>query len=196
MFNDIASQLARYCDRLERQQHPGFGRDEANEALKRLAQMSRLLTTVTSLDGESRAIVARISEYARHEQGEPPSPEAWHRTSEIGHDVEMLTEAFYYFAFRFREVIRSVPGFKKFEAVGIRDVRNHLIEHPERQSKVLSGSFQHGGSEGPVLKPIRPEAQQGIFVDRGLFVNAAEMHDDLMRRLSRLLASERASDEL
>lgn len=196
VFHQIMGRLAAYCGRLEHQGTPGFARDDGNEALKRLAQMDRLLTMVAVLDSESRSIVAMITEYARSEQGEPPSPVQWHRTSAIGHDVEMLAEAFYYFAWRFREVIRKVPGFKKFDAVGIRDVRNHLIEHPEKQSKVLGGSFKHGGGEGPVLKPIRSEAQQGIFVDRGLLVNAAEMHDELARRLDRLLGDEHTSVEM
>ena len=106
----------------------------------------------------------------------------------------MLTEAFYYFAFRFREVVRRVPGFSKFEAVGIRDVRNHLIEHPEKTSKVLDGSFKHGGVEGPVLKPIRSEAQKDVWLDRGLFVNAAEMRDQLEGRLGRLAARDQSSE--
>ena len=184
------ARFAEYSDRCERQNGQVFVREDASEVLKRLAQMNRLLAMVVALDTESRAIVSRITEYAQHEEGEPPSADLWHRTSAIGQDVEMFTEAFYYFAFRFREVVRKVPGFKKFEAVGIRDVRNHLIEHPEKKSKVLGGSFQHGGAEGPVLKPMRSEAQKGIFVDRGLFVNAAEMHDELVRRLDRLSDSE------
>ena len=196
MFEQIIVQLAQYCEQCQR--HSGSALEPAvvDEALKRLSQMNRILVMVTALDAESRAIVAAITDYACREEGEPPAPELWHRTSAIGQDAEMLTEAFYYFAFRFRRVIRRVPGFEKFEAAGIRDVRNHLIEHPETMSKVLDGSFKHGGAEGPVLKPIRSETQKDIALDRGLFINAAEMRGKLEGRLARLTGDDPAPASL
>ena len=194
MFEQAVAQLRAHCETCQHNKSGGLEPSVVTEVLKRLAQMDRILTMVRSLDAESGAIVAGIAEYARTEQGDPPPPELWHRTSAIGRDVEMLTEAFYYFAFRFREVVRRIPGFANFDAVGVRDVRNHLIEHPERTSKVLGGSFKHGGPEGPVLKPIRSEAQKDVSLDRGLFVNAAEMRDELQRRLARVSARDHSSE--
>src|SRR4051794_26219748 len=48
--------------------------------------------------------------------------------------VETYAFSFYFLAWRVREVLRSnpFPGFAKFDPIGVRNVRNHLIEHPEK----------------------------------------------------------------
>lgn len=43
-------------------------------------------------------------------------------------------------AWRMREVVRGsdFPGMRKFDARGVRDVRNHLIQHPDENIAPLA----------------------------------------------------------
>jgi len=116
MFDPTIVQLGKYCRELRTRGDPGLNWNQVEEALNRLAQMNRLLSIVIRLDAESRQAIGSILEYALHEEGKPPSPALWHQTSAIGQDAEMFAEAFYYFAFRFRELVRSIPGLQRFEA--------------------------------------------------------------------------------
>ena len=87
MFEQARAQLIAHCETCQKQPTVGLESHTVTEVVKRLGQMDRILTMVRSFDAESRAIVAGIAEYARTEQGEPPKPELWYRTSEIGRDV-------------------------------------------------------------------------------------------------------------
>jgi hypothetical protein len=85
-----------------------------------------------------------------------PSPESERammqaRVSAPSSEVEFYAEAFYYMAFRLTKVLQKLPPFKSFEAPGVRDVRNHLIEHP----LVLNRNFVYGIPEGLQLKVSR-----------------------------------------
>ena len=67
------------------------------------------------------------------------------RQSEIVNELELQTECFYWIAGRARTIIKLMPGLETFEAVGVRNVRNKLIEHPEKgDSGVTIGSFAWG----------------------------------------------------
>jgi hypothetical protein len=72
-------------------------------------------------------------------------------------EVRLFTEAFYFFAWRLVEILTSKAfpfnGFTKLKqnVKGIQNVRNHLIEHPEKGSKNFRQSFGIT-SDGPVLK--------------------------------------------
>jgi hypothetical protein len=88
---------------------------------------------------------------------------------ELADELEFLTEAFYWFAFRLRNVLRLLPGLGSFDGKGVRDVRNHLLEHPEKgQSGVIWGGFGFGGECGPVLKAVRRGDQTDVWKDAGL----------------------------
>jgi hypothetical protein len=98
-----------------------------------------------------------------------------HTEDAIVLEMKVLTEAFYYKAFRVRAVIRMLPSpaLRGFECPPVRDVRNHLLEHPEgRASGVITGGFGFGGSVGPVLKHGRPAWVPSMFADSGLYANA------------------------
>src|SRR5262245_55451662 len=41
-------------------------------------------------------------------------------------EMEVYTEAFYWIAFRLRDVVRNIPGLGSFKSTGVRDVRNKL----------------------------------------------------------------------
>ena len=110
-----------------------------------------------------------------------------------------FTEAFYFFAWRLVEVLKgsgafAFDGFSKLEAKGIRIVRNHLLQHPEKYKKNFQQSLVVT-SNGPVLKTmtvvvrsdtgkVEPEDES---VDRGLFVNAQELHDEIEERIRKTL---------
>ena len=56
-------------------------------------------------------------------------------------EMETLVEAFYYFAFRLRQVIQQLPDLNNFECKGVRNVRNKLLEHPEGADSGVNGSL-------------------------------------------------------
>ena len=108
------------------------------------------------------------------------------KAAQLAFQVRLYTECFYLLAGRLRELIRKgelpIPGAKLFEAAGVRDVRNKLLQHPEgSDSRVFSQSIMFGPEHGPVLKPIRDQERSGVFLDAGLDVNAAELRDELLR---------------
>jgi hypothetical protein len=100
--------------------------------------------------------------------------------------IRALADAFYYIAWRTREVIRQLPELKQFDPKGIRYVRNELIEHPE---KPLAG-WQFGGDFGVrLLVEVDGEAVVAPR-DPGLYANANEFRDELLPRLSRTIPEE------
>lgn len=153
---------------------PAFNKDLACEGRKRLTQTNKLLRMIIELEGEDRTLSPPPGNWVKGEN--PEVDKTIYRMTEIGDELEFLTEAFYLFAFRLREIIKLLPELKNFECEGVRDVRNHLLVHPERKdSEVFIQSFGHGGSQGPVIKALRYSDQVNISPDKGLFVNAAEL---------------------
>ena len=51
-----------------------------------------------------------------------------------------------------------IPGFGRFEAVGVRDTRNWLIQHSEKARGVLNQNYAYDIAEGFNLKPFGGEA--------------------------------------
>lgn len=100
-----------------------------------------------------------------------------------GFELEILIEAFYFAAWRAREAIRSVPGLSAFDAQGVRNVRNHLIEHPEKHGGLFVGSLAFGAEEGPRLKVVRYKEHADVHEDAGLYANAEEFADRFYRTL-------------
>jgi len=105
--------------------------------------------------------------------------------------LEIYTESFYHFSFRVRDLLRKYhPRFSSFEARGVRDVRNHLIIHPEGKkdsAKLFSTfGFTVEPDVGPKIKGyIGPkEAAE----DKGLFSNALEFNDNLSKLLRSVIA--------
>jgi hypothetical protein len=95
------------------------------------------------------------------------------------------TESFYWQCGRFRNLARMLPGLKSFEAPGIRDVRNHLIEHPEsKASGVTINSFGWHPERGPTIKSCRTVETVGVFPDAGLLANAKNFYEELSRKLT------------
>ncbi len=108
---------------------------------------------------------------------------------DVWDDMQIFTESFYYFAFRARTVIRALPGLKNFECVGVRNVRNKLIEHAERaDSQIMGISFGWGSTRGPIVKAHRSADKKDLWVDQGLFVNSDEFSQNLEITIARASA--------
>jgi hypothetical protein len=100
--------------------------------------------------------------------------------------VAFYTEAFYLFAFRAKTAIARVPGLSDIKCDGVRNVRNHLIEHPEGGSSgIIFGGFTITSWTGPVVKGIRYAEQSDRWRDHGLYANAKEYFDNLLSMMAR-----------
>lgn len=97
----------------------------------------------------------------------------------------MLSESFYYFAWRLRQVLVNLPEFKNFNPKGIRNVRYDLLDHPEKVSRALNPNFMYGHDlpNGPVLKPFG--ARRRPIHDQGLYANTKELLEEFLPRLRR-----------
>jgi hypothetical protein len=141
----------------------------AIEVRKRLVQLDWLLLEVQKREV---AAVAMPSELPR-----------------LATEMETLVEAFYYLAFRASKVIETLPGLGAFKASGIRDVRNHLVEHPERpDSGIYSIGFVWGAERGLVLRGVRLDSDSQEWQDAGLYSNAQEVRDQLVSLLAPYLS--------
>src|SRR5260370_27744309 len=142
----------------QEEKNSNFNRDVASEARKRLIQLDRILRRIIALEKEEGTIQLPLGMYQKGD--DETVDKVVYRKIEIGDELEFLTEAFYYFAFRLRRIIRGLSGLNAFECKGVRDVRNKLIEHPEgRDSEVYILSFGYGGEQRPGIKAPRYEYQ-------------------------------------
>lgn len=157
-----------------------FNRNLASEGRKRLKQIEFVLERVAILENESKKFMEMVF---KSKKASPKIP----RKEVLRHSVmedekELLTESFYYIAFRLRKIIRSLPALGNFECKEVRDVRNKLIEHAE-ESGVFFNSFASGGPNGPVIKASRMRGQEDIFPDKGLYHNASKFINNLNNKL-------------
>lgn len=178
----------------------GGRNDEGIDADKKLRQAIRVFVEIGSHLAKQRefgasmapdwgleqreGIEASMAEWRTRTQG----PQA--RTSFADSDwMELLTEQFYLIAFRAGRIIESLPGMKGFGPVGVRNIRNQLIEHNDgADSLVFNGGFASGGSQGPVVAAVRSDHQPDHWQDAGLFLNAQEFARALTEKINRCLA--------
>jgi hypothetical protein len=116
----------------------------------------------------------------------------------------IYAEAFYMFAFRNLDAIREINKrlFHKSaictEPKGVRDVRNHLIIHPENLPQpVLNRSFQMSKEDGRgiILKSFRSSTERTDFVDAGYRANAAEFRDFVKKWILAVYQRTKPADE-
>lgn len=99
-------------------------------------------------------------------------------------ELEIVSEAFYYFVGRLVELFKHHPifkfNFKKLPQSNAEKVRHQLLQHPEKQKEIqkASSSFECGAEEGPKFKSY--SGPKGALVDNGLFVNAQEFNNKLV----------------
>jgi hypothetical protein len=110
-------------------------------------------------------------------------------SADVAFEMKLSTEAFYYFAARFIKVLKCFTQFKNFDAPGVRNVRNRLLEHSENAGGVTQQDWGTDPKTGPALKSAapRPPGKENVPKDAGLFINADELRDRLHRRLEQLL---------
>lgn len=172
-----------------RYQRRSSGDDQSHwiaEAQKRLEQIDWIVRRISVLQARDDRTgrwtwePATSTETLRKQQKRRSSK--WRR---LGAEIELLSEAFYYFAWRLRQVLVNLPEFKKFDPKGIRDVRHDLLDHPEKMSRALNPNFMYGHDlpNGPVLKPFG--ARRRPIHDRGLYANAKELIEEFLPRLRR-----------
>src|SRR5258705_473625 len=115
------------------------------EALERIRQLDWLLTDVRRQLERHAQLMESIS-HLPHEAPTPTGPgTSSYRVvvpDEFDAQIEscrfaakLHAEAFVYFAARLRKILQgrdlALPRLQKFESSTIRDIRNHLLEHPE-----------------------------------------------------------------
>jgi hypothetical protein len=80
-------------------------------------------------------------------------------------------ESFYYNAHRLLTLIEVLPGTTDFKFIGVKVVRNKLIEHAENGSL-----YSFGWSDnGPLVKPEKLSTADPRWQDKGLLPNTIEM---------------------
>jgi hypothetical protein len=172
--------------RYRRQQAKDPNSDWIAEADKRLEQLEWIIQHVDALQNEHDALLDRQwIQTSADDQAQRRD-----RRDQIVIEVELLVEAFYYFAWRFKTIVGDEPGLdglKGFDPIGVRDVRNLLIEHAFK-SKASNSNFTFGReiSFGPVIKPFGSRLANRVGKephDKGLYVNAREFIKKLTTRL-------------
>ena len=172
-FAEVRKRFLRLLAREKRAANPNAG--WISEANLRLAQLEWIIARVAKLQATDARLSRRRADSTKDRQ------KARRRRARLGEEIRLLTEAFYYFAFRLCKIVRKTLK-RKFDPVGVRNVRNHLIEHPI----VPNYNFAYGADLyfGPVVKPYgsRPKP----IHDEGLYRDAQEVIDQLLRLLDRL----------
>jgi hypothetical protein len=153
-----------------------YEKANASAPLGRLERLAEVVTRVRKLREALEMLDELIPQNFSEDFGA--------RKSRIFDRIEIVTEAFYYSAWRVREVVRSLPGLKSFEATGVRDVRNQLLEHPEKYDGIIVPSFGISPEFGPRIKPARRQAHARTERDRDLLHHATEFFSNLVRVLA------------
>jgi hypothetical protein len=155
-------------------------RDRGAEARSRVQQMLFALRRLGRLDARMKRLRAEVPALSEQPTG-VVLKRLQDRRVQIRQGTAFYAEAFYYFGHRATECLKTVDGFRRFRPIGVRDVRNHLIEHPK------TASFRNFGFEGPegvVVRPYRRVADPKLPDDRGLYANASEFVTQLLQRLA------------
>lgn len=162
------------------------------EAGERLAQIDFLYQRVVELQDESHAVSNQLLALVNKNAGEYTDTEDRFTSTvrEGTFQIRLYAEAFYYFAARFITILKRYPAFKSLDVPGIRNVRNHLIEHSDKPSSgITQQNWSHGSGIGPMFKTSRRKGQKPIPQDNGLFANAKELREKIEGKLRPILES-------
>lgn len=190
----VLADFDEYYRRID-ESHQGRFNEQAVDVRKRLRQARLVLRLLNAALEESRSIMqeadaARDAASSPHDEWAGMTAFAEvrrryiQRSGELLSLIELHSETFYWIAARAMKAATYLPGLKSFTAPGVRDVRNHLIEHPEgKSSGVFNGGFGYGKPRGPVLGALRTSETPDVWHDAGLFVNVDEFADRFCRAL-------------
>ena len=200
-FDSIIRLFETYRKRMNRKRPKRYNAHLGHEVHRRLKQLSFLCKNIRSYETRIDKIIPRALGISSADMMKAKitgvAPLAAHSPKDIAvfgtllFELELFVESFYLLAWRIRSILRHkkkyiLPHLNTFEARGIRDVRNSLIEHPE-DSQIFMQSFSCGGDRGPVLKNGRPAGDPWKIYDKGLWVNAKEFRDNLEKLLRKAL---------
>lgn len=161
----------------------------ALEAMNRLDQLHWLYIRIAEVENDC----TKLDLIAEHEDRSEFHPSVL--------ELMILTESFYYFAWRFITLVDKkngpfpvLHGIRK-KCTGIRMVRNKLLEHADKpDSGIDTPVIWFGSKRGPVLKFIanvtQDEHGEPIFLtntkelfDEGLWINVQELLSFLQTKL-------------
>ena len=117
----------------------------------------------------------------------PPGPnrDQTDRWNLLCDDIRLYGEAFYYFAFRVKDTLdvlkREGQINLTFDPIGVRTIRNRMIEHPDKHDGMYVLSWHFDCPEGLVLDG---GIREPSGLDKGLYPNADEFIEKLMRKLA------------
>jgi len=188
----LRPQLVRYFEEVVRLEPATTEHELWVEAGERLAQIDFLYQRVVELQDESHAVSNQLLALVNKNGGEYTDAEDRFTSmlKEGTFQIRLYAEAFYYFAARFITILKRYPAFKSLEVPGIRNVRNHLIEHSDKPaSGITQQNWSHGSGVGPMFKTSRRKDQKPIPMDQGLFANATELRERIERKLKPILES-------
>jgi hypothetical protein len=175
-FETASERLLRFRMTRRRQHHSS--EPFIIEAQIRLKQAEYFLKRFRELDREQSSNDGSV-----HETAGGGMSTQLHDTPDV---LKAHGEAFYYFAFRARDALEAIPGIDlKFDPVGVRNVRNHMLEHPDSAHGLMVSWWQYDCPEGLILAP-GSAAGQARFTDKGLYPNAQEFIDKLTAKLNAL----------
>jgi hypothetical protein len=159
----------------------GANNAKAMEISKRLRQLSWTLKKVISLLQHN----ANQNKHMLSGEVDPNSQQAIADRLETGDQIEIHTESFYWIAHRTGAVIRLMPGLRTFKAVGVRSVRNWLLEHvegPGGSTNIGIGWGSSVGLDGVIIGGNGPTIATLIAgKDQGLYPNATEFFEKVER---------------
>lgn len=189
MHADLVAKFNNYLELLEKVEGNDPARDDlAAEALERLRQLAFISTQLKAIDSQFGTFVVLTK---KNEHGEEERYNAnLERDEHLRFAMRLLTETYYYFAFRLRQLLRNdarpFQGLASFESDGVRNVRNHLIEHPEgNSSKIFNRTFSWSKETGMQLKSGRQAWESSDFLDLGFVANSDEFNRNLSSALDR-----------
>lgn len=207
MFKSTLDLFDRYYQKMLADNPPTFNGDLALEVKKRIQQLDFLYARIEQKQLRHNGLHLKMIgdgslEKAINDAGGSITvvgSEELREMNELMFEIELYAESFYYLAGRMRTILTKknnkreysapLPNLESFECEGARNVRNKLLEHAEcPDSRVFVQNFEIGGDNGPTLKKERPEGQEEIFPDAGLYVNAKEIRVSLERLLSAALS--------
>jgi hypothetical protein len=102
-------------------------------------------------------------------------------------ETVIYTECIYYFAFSFKKKCDDIPGLKQFSPKGIRDVRNHIMEHPKEKFSnafAITDSIQLRTGKYTFSESEDKWIHEDISIDPGLNRNMEEFNHKLNNLLT------------
>ena len=185
-FQQSLELVAMYISRQNRS-GTGFDIEVGKEMLGRLRSLEWLYARVVELEGQLIADYESIHGtlqpntnvvlvYLAHipEVAEPFTPQE---------ELRILAEAFYHCAYRLLVILKQcgdvLPGLRSVEAIGIRRVRNNLIEHANKKGGRASYTFSVSNAAGIRFRSAALAAEPDAYLDEGLRANASELRSSL-----------------